>query len=775
MGVVYEAFDERLERPVALKLLRHDAADPSAARAADPRSARRRAASCIRSSARSTTWATPTVGRSSRWSWWTASRCADRLARGPLPPGRGPAHRRRHPRCPGGAARPRHRAPRPEAVEHLPEPRPASSCSTSAWRGRCTRRATSPGSRSRRPACSSARRSTRRPSSSPGGAVDARVRPLLGGRRSPSRCWPAGRPSPAPRCRRWRHAVMYDAPPVLTGAAAVAAADRVLHRALAKAPGRALRRRPRPSPPICAPALAHGRQRPGRGRAADSAPRRAAVPVAQARRRRRATWARAWPTRWPARWPASSRWWCARRLKSARYAQPPLDLDRLATDLAVDVVLTGSLLLPARAACASAPNSSPRRPATSWWSHVTDAAPDGVLELHDDLARTGAGGAAAAARVTRARRRGPAPPTRRRSTSTCAACSCAPRPARGGRPTRSSCRACERDAGFAAAWAERGRLERILGKFEDPSLLATAEASLRRRWRSTPTAAPRSTTTRSSRSTSGASTRRWPGCSSAAGSGAPSRTSTRRWSTPAATAACSTPRWRRTTPPSRLDPTVRHQRAAHLLPAGRLRAGARRGAPQQRPVRGAAARRDGPARRGAGRGPRARRCALRPCRCCARSPPACGRRWRASATRRRRRCGRFDERALQRRREAVLRGRDSTPCIGDADARLRRAAPRRGRRLPVCRGLRARRLPGAAARHVPEWRAAHGPGRGGAGRGLAGVRSHRGPALLGLLIAHGAGASSGDSSPEQPGLGERPVAHHRFGRDADDLGGLVRP
>ena len=32
------------------------------------------------------------------------------------------------------------------------------------------------------------------------------------------------------------HAVMYDTPPVLTGAASVAAADRVLHRALAKSP-----------------------------------------------------------------------------------------------------------------------------------------------------------------------------------------------------------------------------------------------------------------------------------------------------------------------------------------------------------------------------------------------------------------------------------------------------------------------------------------------------------------------------------------------------------
>ena len=49
------------------------------------------------------------------------------------------------------------------------------------------------------------------------------------------------------------HAVLYDTPPVLTGAPSVAAADRVLHRALAKTPAERSRRRPRRSRPICAP------------------------------------------------------------------------------------------------------------------------------------------------------------------------------------------------------------------------------------------------------------------------------------------------------------------------------------------------------------------------------------------------------------------------------------------------------------------------------------------------------------------------------------------
>ena len=127
--------------------------------------------------------------------------------------------------------------------------RPGSSCSTSAWPVRCSRPATSPGSRSPPPACSSARRSTPRPSSLSGAAVDARsdlfsaavvAFEMLAGR-PPF----AGATLPA-----LAHAVLYDAPPVLTGAPAVAAADRVLHRALAKAPAEryptaaGIRRRP---------------------------------------------------------------------------------------------------------------------------------------------------------------------------------------------------------------------------------------------------------------------------------------------------------------------------------------------------------------------------------------------------------------------------------------------------------------------------------------------------------------------------------------------------
>ena len=69
-----------------------------------------------------------------------------------------------------------------------------------------------------------------------GDAVDARTRPVR--RRAPScsRCWP-GRPAFAGRnVVEVLHATLYEQPPALTGSPAVAAADRVIRRALAKRP-----------------------------------------------------------------------------------------------------------------------------------------------------------------------------------------------------------------------------------------------------------------------------------------------------------------------------------------------------------------------------------------------------------------------------------------------------------------------------------------------------------------------------------------------------------
>ena len=418
-------------------------------------------------------------------------------------------------------------------------------------------------------------------------------------------------------------------------------------------------------------------------------------------------------------------------LKSARYAQPPLDLDRLATDLAVDVVLAGTLLASKGRVRVSAELVT--APAGDvWWSHVTDASPDAVLELHDDLARQVLAALPLswrdrrAAKAQRRQREGvralpPRHAVARRGR----------RAAPGARVLRpaawsaipSSRRPGPSAAGSSACSAS-SRIRRCAPRPRRPSA---------RRWPSTPTTAPRSTTSPSSRSTSAGSATRWRACSTAPGSGAPSRTSTRRWSTPAATAGCSTPRSPRTAPPSGSTRRWPTQRAAHLLPAGRLRAGARRAAPQQRSLRGAAARRDGPRATRPSPRPGARRPATPPFRCCAASPPRCG---PASRARRdeapRGHGGRSSDRALQRRRDAVLRGRG----LRAASATPERAFAMLDRAVDAgflcAAGLRARHLPGAAAGDGRVG-AAGGPAhRGAGGGGGACSTERRGRALLGL-------------------------------------------
>ena len=164
-------------------------------------------------------------------------------------------------------------------------------------------------------------------------------------------------------------------------------------------------------------------------------------------------------------------------LKTARYSQPPLDLERIAADLAVDVVLTGSLLVSPRHVRVTAELVSV--PAGDvWWSHVTDAAPDGVLELHDDIARR-----VLAALPLSARDHG-APPRARAANEKAFDLYLRGMQLRAEAGAWRQAHAffvqsLQHDPTFAAAWAERGRLERILGKFEDPAALAEAESSFR--------------------------------------------------------------------------------------------------------------------------------------------------------------------------------------------------------------------------------------------------------------------------------------------------------
>ena len=367
------------------------------------------------------------------------------------------------------------------------------------------------------------------------------------------------------------HAVLYDTPPVLDRLAG----DRRRPTACCTARWRRRRtsaiRRPRRSPPICASALPLVDERSGRGGAADPAPGRAAVPSAQARSRHRLS--RAQPGRRAGQLAdrASSRWSCARR--SSRRATParrPIST-RIAADLAVDVVLTGSILRAQgqRARQRRAGRRCP--PATSGGRTTPMRRSTRVLDLHDELAR----------RVLAS-----LPLSGRRSTGRRAA---APATTKAfdlylrGMQLRAEAGALAPGARVLRAVPRaRSRRSRRPGPSADGSSACSASTRTPRSWRrprrrsaarwsSIPTTAPRSTTTRSSRSTSagvdaslarllerGAAAARRAARLRRAGPRLPLRRTARRIGGRA-------PRR-----PSRLDPTRADQRAAHLLHAGRL-------------------------------------------------------------------------------------------------------------------------------------------------------------------------------------------------------------
>lgn len=270
-------------------------------------------------------------------------------------------------------------------------------------------------------------------------------------------------------------AVMHETPPVLTGSPAIVAADRALHRALAKSPDDRCPTAAGFAAELRAALAMAGAEQTVETR---SILRLAVLPFRQLRPD--ADTAYLGPSLADAL--AGSLGGLESlvvrsTLQSARYSQPPLDLAHIAADLAVDVLLTGTLLssrdrIRVSAELVAVPSGDSR------WSHTTDASPDGVLDLHDDLA----------ARVRAAL---PLSARDRRAARSHAANEKAFTLFLRGTQLRAEAAAWRQslaffeqslacDPGYAAAWAERGRLERILGKFEDPTLLARAEESLRR-------------------------------------------------------------------------------------------------------------------------------------------------------------------------------------------------------------------------------------------------------------------------------------------------------
>ncbi len=272
------------------------------------------------------------------------------------------------------------------------------------------------------------------------------------------------------------HAVVHDAPPVLTGSAAVVAVDRILCRALAKQPDERY-----PTAEALAVDL----------RAALAASD--GTQVAEARRILRLA---VLPFRLLRPDPDFAYLGVSladalvaalsglealvvrSALRSARYASTLPDLAAVASDLAVDTVLTGSLLrIKDRFRLSVELLTVPA--GDSLWRQTMQVTEDEIFDLQDEIVR----GVVASLPLTAGDRERKA---QRRPASAKAyelyLRGMQLRMESGSwRQARALFEQClDLDAGYASAWAERGRLDRVLAKYGEPALLAEAETSLDR-------------------------------------------------------------------------------------------------------------------------------------------------------------------------------------------------------------------------------------------------------------------------------------------------------
>src|SRR5688572_1084266 len=269
--------------------------------------------------------------------------------------------------------------------------------------------------------------------------------------------------------------VLHDTPSVLTGSPAISAVDRILHRALSKKPEERY-----PTAEALATELRAAMQLAASDQVAEARPmlRLAVLPFRLLKRDPETDYlglslADALVTSLTGLESLVVR----SSLKSARYANTVPDLAEVAADLAVDVVLTGSILRAQDQVRVSAELVSV--PAGDiWWSQTSHVPLDAVIDLHDELARRVIASLPLTTqdRNYRPRAAGNAKAfdlylhgMRLRGESV------------SWRPAHVFFeQSLELDPAFAPAWAERGRLERLFGKYEDPAQLARAESSFLR-------------------------------------------------------------------------------------------------------------------------------------------------------------------------------------------------------------------------------------------------------------------------------------------------------
>src|SRR5687768_3181023 len=270
-------------------------------------------------------------------------------------------------------------------------------------------------------------------------------------------------------------AVLHEAPPVLTGSPAVSAADRILHRALSKKPEERY-----PTADALVADLRAALQLAADDSVAEARPmlRLAVLPFRLLKRDPDTDYlGLSLADALVSSLTGLESLVVRSSLKTARYANTVPDLEAVAADLAVDVVLTGSMLRSQDQVRVSAELVSV--PAGDvWWSQTTHVPLDAVIDLHDELARR----VIASLPLTTQDRN-----YRPRAAGNAKAFDLYLHGMRLRGETASwrqahvffeQCLA--HDAAFAPAWAERGRLERLFGKYEDPAQLARAEASFLR-------------------------------------------------------------------------------------------------------------------------------------------------------------------------------------------------------------------------------------------------------------------------------------------------------
>jgi len=270
-------------------------------------------------------------------------------------------------------------------------------------------------------------------------------------------------------------AVLHEAPPVLTGSPAVSAADRILHRALSKKPEERY-----PTADALVADLRAALQLAADDSVAEARPmlRLAVLPFRLLKRDPDTDYlGLSLADALVSSLTGLESLVVRSSLKTARYANTVPDLEAVAADLAVDVVLTGSMLRSQDQVRVSAELVSV--PAGDvWWSQTTHVPLDAVIDLHDELARRVIASLPLTTqdRNYRPRAAGNAKAfdlylhgMRLRGESA------------SWRPAHVFFeQSLELDPAFAPAWAERGRLERLFGKYEDPAQLARAESSFLR-------------------------------------------------------------------------------------------------------------------------------------------------------------------------------------------------------------------------------------------------------------------------------------------------------